>query len=247
MTPSRAVFYIATDADNGRYLREANLSAVSAREHLGLPTILFTDSTEPQPAFDIIHRLPASTVEPWYLRSAGWFNHAVLMLRDFDQLLYLDTDTHVCRDCLDMFDLLDRFDMTIGHSASRDVNASAVDAPAAFTTPQIGVNVFRNTVKMRAFWVHWATLFGAHVDVYGDNDEAPLRDAMWENIHGITWATLPPEYCLRFDFGCWVYGWVRILHGRDGGISTDRRSLTRVAEAINCRFGMRIWRHGIIE
>ena len=244
---SRVVFYIATDADDGRYLREAELSAASVREHLGLPTILFTNVPGGKLEFAVTHQLPASDVEPWYLKSAGWFNYAIDQLRDYDQLLYLDTDTHVCRDCLDMFDLLDRFDMAIGHSASRDVNFSACDAPAAFTTPQIGVNVFNNSPRMRNFWFDWMRMFDDYANIYGDNDEAPLRDAMWDNQQGITWATLPPEYCLRFDFGCWVYGWVRILHGRDGGISTDKKSLTRVAEAINCRFGMRLWRHGIIE
>lgn len=244
---TRAVFYIATAADDGRYLREAALSAASVQEHLPLPTILFTDIAFASPHFDQIHRLPPSDIEPWYLKSAGWFNYAISELRDYDQLLYLDTDTHVCRDCMDMFDLLERFDMAIGHSASRDVNVSIYDTPPALTTPQIGVNIFRNSQRMRFFWANWLQFYKENAVTYGDNDEAPLRDAMWENGQGITWATLPPEYCLRFDFGCWVYGWVRILHGRDGGISTDRRSLARVADAINCRFGMRQWRHGIIE
>jgi len=244
---TRAVFYIATDADDGRYLREATLSAASMREQLGLPTILFTNVSGSKLEFATTKQLPASNVEPWYLKSAGWFNYAIDQLQDYDQLLYLDTDTHVCRDCLDMFDLLDRFDMAIGHSASRDVNVSVFDTPPAFTTPQIGVNVFNNSQQMHDFWERWLWLFKEHADIYGNNDEAPLRDAMWQNVQNIAWATLPPEYCLRFDFSCWIYGWVRILHGRDGGISTDRASLVRVAEAINCRFGMRLWRHGIIE
>jgi hypothetical protein len=63
----------------------------------------------------------------------------------------------------------------------------------------------------------------------------------------VRWLTLPPEYNLRFDFGAWVVGQVRILHGRIGGISTDRVDPQAVCDEINQHRKMRVWNHGLAK
>ena len=245
---SRAVFYIVSSDDDGRYVREAQRSAKSVHTHLKLPAHLFLSGTtkEGLSEFDHIHSLPKRQTKFWYLDSTRFFVQAVKDLENYDQLLYLDVDTYICCPCLDLFQVLDQFDLAMGQSPQRDAIASVVGAPPAFTTMSIGVNVFRNTEKVRAFLEDWLARYEAHAAFYDDNDQAPLRDALYEN-DGIRWLTLPPEYNLRFDFGAWVVGQVRILHGRIGGISTDRVDPQAVCDEINAHRRMRIWNHGLTK
>ena len=242
----RAVFYIASSDDDGRYVREAQRSAKSVERHLCLPTHLFLsgETSEDLSPFTRVHKLPERKKKFWYLDSTHFFVQAVEELKDFDQLLYLDVDTYICCPCLDIFQVLDQFDIAMGQSPQRDAIASVVGAPPAFTTMSIGVNVFRNNERVRLFLQDWLNRYERHADFYDDNDQAPLRDALYEN-ESIRWLTLPPEYNLRFDFGAWVVGQVRILHGRIGGISTDRVDPQAVCDEINSHRRMRIWNHGL--
>ena len=246
---TRAAFWIVGENDQGRYIVEAANSAESVKRVLGLPTFLFTDHPKPPKGlpFDAIHHLPEQQGPFWYLDQVRYFNRAVAVLADFEELLYLDVDTYVAWPCLNLFDVLRQFDFAAGQSASRDAVESALDVPESFCTPQVGVNPFRNTERVRQFLADWLAMYEAHVARYDNNDEAALRDTLWLNEAGIRFCTLAPEFALRFDFGCWVKGWARILHGRVAGISSNREPLGPVAEAINSTGRMRLWNHGLIE
>jgi hypothetical protein len=87
-------------------------------------------------------------------------------------------------------------------------------------------------------------LYEKHWRIYDNNDEAPMRDALY-TYPDLRHAPLAPEYGLRFDFGAWVNGRVRILHGREGGISIDRKPLDVTAAEINSDTRMRHWHHGL--
>jgi hypothetical protein len=245
---SRAVFYIVSGDDGGRYVREAQRSARSVKRHLGLPVHLFLsgDTKEDLSPFTHVHPLPKRSAKFWYLDSTRFFVRAVKELAEYDQLLYLDVDTYICCPCLDLFQVLDQYDLAMGQSPQRDAIASVVGAPPAFTTMSIGVNAFRNTGRMRTFLEGWLARYEKHADFYDDNDQAPLRDELYENAL-VRWLTLPPEYNLRFDFGAWVVGQVRILHGRIGGISTDRVDPQAICDEINSHRRMRIWNHGLLK
>jgi len=246
---TRAAFWIVGENDQGRYIVEAANSAESVKRVLGLPTFLFTDHPKPPKGlpFDEIHHLPEQQGPFWYLDQVRYFNRAVAMLADYDELLYLDVDTYVAWPCLNLFDVLRQFDFAAGQSASRDAVESALDVPESFCTPQVGVNPFRNTERVRQFLADWLRMYETHAARYDNNDEAALRDTLWLNEAGIRFCTLAPEFALRFDFGCWVKGWVRILHGRVAGISSNREPLGPVASAINENCRMRLWSHGLIE
>lgn len=246
-TQSRACFWICDNSDGGRYVREAARSADSARQYLALPCHLFLQGQIDQDVsiFDMVYSLPAPRGPFWYLDNCRYFNQAVVQLSDYRQLLYLDVDTHVCCPCLDIFQPLEKFDMLFGLSAQRDAIESALGTPASFTTRQIGVNPFNNSARVRDFLAYWLALYEEHWRIYDNNDEAPMRDALY-SCPDIRVALLPPEYCLRFDFGAWVVGKVRILHGRRGGVSIDRAPLSHVATEINSTTKMRIWNHGLL-
>jgi hypothetical protein len=142
--------------------------------------------------------------------------------------------------------VLDNYDLAVGHSASRDATDSALGTPASFPTFQVGVMLFNNNPTVRALFADWLDYYERYWRIYENNDEAALRDALWAcRGSGVRWMCLAPEYCLRFDFGAWVNGRVRILHGRVGGISTDRVPLDAVAAEINSDTRMRHWHHGL--
>lgn len=241
----RAAFWICSADDGGRYVREAALSARSVEEQLGIDRhlFLFGQTEEDTAAFTVVHAGLWRESRFWYLDSTRAFCSAARELREYDQLLYLDTDTHVCCPCHDLFHLLDQYDMALGQSPQRDAIPSAVGAPPAFTTLSIGVNTFRNTKEVRCFLSGWHSRYVRDQDLYDNNDQAPLRDCLYLDGE-IRWVTLPPEYALRFDFGAWAVGKVRILHGRVDGISTDKRPLDEVCERINASRKMRLWSHG---
>ena len=248
----RAVFYIVNGADNGRFIRECACSAETVKRVLNLPVIVYTTEAAdinrvPCPWFDEVRQLPPMRGPFWYLDSTRYWVQAMRELAEYDQLLYLDVDCFVAWPCMNLFDVLEKHDYALGHSASRDAVESALNVPESFCCPQIGVNVFWNREPMWTFFDDWLALYEEHYARYDENDEMPMRDALWENKAGIRYCTLAPEWCARFDFGGWYKGWVRILHGRHKGISIDREPLGPVAEAINAHCRMRLWSHELIE
>lgn len=243
--PRRAVFYIA-QGDQGRYVMEACRSACSVRENLGVETFLFTPEAVTSTGVDHVIPMPPRKEKLWYLDNVHYFRRAVEVLSfNHEQLLYLDVDTRVCVPCDDLWLLLNQYDLALGHSASRDCVTSAVGCPASFPTFQVGVNLFTVNERTLALFTDWERRYKEHAELYDDNDEAPLRDTLWENRAGIKWMCLAPEYCLRFDFGTWLNGKVRILHGRVGGRSQP--DLKDVADEINSITRMRLWDHGLVQ
>lgn len=248
----RAVFYIASDDDGGRFVCEAHHSMTSVRKNLpGVPAFLFFSgmgSPSDIHGFDDVRRLPLRQYwDMWYLDSTRFFVRAVKELSDFDELLYLDTDTYVASNAMNIFDLLQQYDYAIGQSPQRDCANSTLDPapPESFCTLENGVNVFRNSPLVRQFLEEeWLGRYAALPRRYDNNDNGPLRDALWLNRLGLRWCTLAPEFSLRFDFGAWVVGRVRIMHGRIGGISTNKVPLEDASQKINSITKMRMWHHG---
>jgi hypothetical protein len=238
---AKAVFYITSGQNVTQYTQEARQCAETIKKWLGIKTVLL--STKEVSGFDEFHKLPpAKFKDGWYLNQAWYFNQAVELLKDYDELLYLDTDTYVCRDCSGLWRILENYDMAFGHAAGRGATPTACDVPSEFTTLGIGVNLFRNTDKTRWFFRDWLALFEKHYDVYGETDEGPFRDLLFTNYHDIRYFVLAPEEHCRFAFGVWLNGSVSILHGRAQGFT-----LPQVAEEINRKTSMRMYKPGYGE
>jgi hypothetical protein len=233
----RACFYVVSDD----YVDQAVYSAASVKEQTGLETYLFvTDEAQSHPASDHIIQLPARKHEQWYVDSTRYMNFVINYLSDYDELLYLDCDTYMARPCGEMFCLLEHYDMALGHACGRDVTLSAYKVPPSFTTLAVGVNLFRNNDRIKALFADWQEVYEANYEEYGPSDEGPLRDLLFVNEHDVRVAVLPPEYHCRFGFGVWLFGWARILHGKDS------RPLAEVAADINSQTTMRLWRYGML-
>lgn len=233
----RIAFYIV---GNKSYVPEVEQSAESVKRILGLETHLFIpDKNVTSSVIDHITVLPPQKYNLWYLDSTQYWNMAVNKLLDYDQLLYLDSDTYICRDCSGIWRILDYYDMAMGHSASRGGTPSAIDCPSEFATLGIGANFFNNSPKMRAFFDDWLRMYEEHRDKYENNDEAPFRDLLFVNKRDIKYFVLAPEEHCRFAFGVWLNGSVTILHGRANGFT-----LPQVAEEINRFYSMRFYKPG---
>jgi hypothetical protein len=237
----RAAFYIIGDFHS--YVKEAEVSAKSVAKHLKIDTHLFAtknvlEAMGTNPIFTRTIELPGRKYPGWYRNQVWYLNIAIEHLKHYGQLLYLDTDTFVCRDCSGIWDILNNYDMAQGHAAGRGGTPTAVDCPSEFCTLGVGVNFFNNSLRIKDFFREWLKQYNEHYDVYGETDEGPFRDLLYLNEQDIRFYVLAPEEHCRFGFGVWVNGSVSILHGR-----VDQ-PLAEVAEEINKVKTMRLYRWG---
>lgn len=115
----------------------------------------------------------------------------------FERTLYLDTDTRVVCDLIDVFNLLDQFDVALAHAHKRELEKKQkpvkISLPKAF--PQFNSGVFfykKNEKTLQAFkqWQEW------FYESKLPTDQNTLREILWASDLRI--ATLPPEYNVRF-------------------------------------------------
>jgi hypothetical protein len=230
---NNAVFYIAKGM---KYIREAEQSADSLRRLMpDIPIFLFS--------FDGIstvkQTIPLKYDEGinWYENSIRAFGTVLEVLQEYDSLVYLDTDTYVCQPFYEAFALLKRFELIATHAPGRATCGTVMDFdfPADF---HVGFLGFRNSSAIVSLFEAWLSFYNEHQAVYGDNDQGPLRDAIW--YEGTNTYILPPEYCFRFRFGGFACGLVKVLHGRADNLGA-------VAWAVNKETKMRTFDKGTLR
>lgn len=159
----------------------------------------------------------------------------------FYDTLFFDVDTFVCSPVWELFDLLDRFDISAAHASnrrSRNQGRRSLAMPEPFPEYNTGVVLFRKSLQVLDFFEEWRRLFRADCDRYGDLDEnrptdqPSFREALYASRLHI--ATLAPEYNFRFRHGGFAGSPVRILHGRDENVAN-------VASLVNGVYGRRVF------
>lgn len=237
-TINRAAFWVLSGS---RFVAEATQSAASVARHMpDLARILFVADGRPADLapFTHVHDLPARQDDLWYVDCSRYVAYAVEQLRKYDQLLYLDADTYACRPFPELFRLLEKFDIAAAHNPGCEPTGSVYNLPHSFPEPNIGVIPFRNTGKLLNFWRDVAERHAHHRDVYGNNDQGPFRDALWDNVFGIQLVTFPHEFNCRITVGAAVSEPVRILHAH----LADPEA---VAELANSRVGVRMVHYAV--
>jgi len=242
-----AAFWIAAGEP---YLREAVKSAQSLRRHMpDVVRVLLTQNMylgsyiRDTAAFnEVIGMVNPEPDEPWYPFSIACFEWAARNLQapllepTPDVLINLDVDTYVIQPFYDLLEVLTRFDVVGTHAPARYTSRTIGPVPEAFCELNLGMLAFRNSDKMRGVLREWARRYEAHKDVYGDNDQASLRETLWRTEDVRIWVA-PPEYHFRFIFGGFARYPVRVLHGR-------AEDIEQVAYRVNKPLGMRIWKKG---
>ena len=227
-----AIFWIATKD----YREEAARSAASvlgaSKSHTWHDFYLATpnapDVGRLRPYTAIID-LPARRHDHWFLDSTRYFFNALAILQSvgYDAAVYLDTDTFVCNDLTPLFRLAEQVDFAGAFAPGRHTRATVLDVPSSFPEINIGVNLFRLRPRLSAdqdptlrFVRAWYDYYAHNVEVYGNNDQASLREVLWLGRTDIRTAVLPPEFNFRFGFGGFLRGPCVVLHGRSDDIES---------------------------
>ncbi len=206
---SKAIIWIASGQ---RYIDEAIVSARSALYHNpNIPRILYTDKLGVYPNFTDVAMLLPRQYDLWFLDCTYHLRSIFDSLPN--KVLLLDTDTYVCDDLTDYFTILDRFNIAGTHAPGRETAPTIKNVPASFPELHIGALAFNKNGIIEKLFNLWLKFYQDNQDVYKENDQAPLRDALW-HYQGASVYAMPPEFCFRFPFGGQLRGKVKVLHGR---------------------------------
>lgn len=154
----------------------------------GLAVDLFTDLPDAPgvDGFDQVHPVPGAHPRV----KLGCFSRA-----RFDRVLFLDCDTLVLAPFGDLFDLADRFPLSLAHDVRRRmdlIREGGLETPYAFPQMNSGVMLYRNDAGMAAFFAEWKRRYE---ESGGERDQPVLKDLLWES--DLRFYVLPPEFNLR--------------------------------------------------
>jgi hypothetical protein len=235
-----AVVYVVSDD----YCQDAVESRDSVKRHNpDMPCILVTNAKRGIPnGYDRVIQVPPRQYDMWYLDCTIWTNLALNALYDdYDSLLILDSDTYVDAPLDDMLELSNRFDLCAVHESNRQTCDTFKPIPDSFPEINIGVILVSTNERVRILFRDWMELYLAHSDVYQNNDQGPLREALWNN-KDINLYIMPEEFNARWGFGVTVVSRVRILHSRSCG--SEPYTNARAAREMNSVGGRRLFRPG---
>lgn len=226
-------------AKGNNYVAEATRSMQSFKAHHSNTKCILCGFDKPNISilFDrvIMHSYDES--KPFYFNLVSLYP---TLLDIADTIFLFDTDTYTCMPFIDeILTVLTRFDFLGAHAPGRRTANSYYNLPDAFPEINIGFNAFNSNTSVLELFLLWKKNYVAHIEThYYNNDQAPLRDALW-NWSG-KFYVLPPEYNFRFGFGGQVRGSVRLLHGRSSNIA-------QLAQQINSSNSIRTYNRGELQ
>lgn len=210
------VLYIATGE---QYIREAVQSALSLEKNTsGYPTKLVANKNPPDGIFDSIQ----------IVESQEGFEDKIRHLRQtpYDRTVFLDSDTYVCGQIADLFELLEHYPLAAAHAPGRrPVSQEAV--PKCFPEFNTGVLCYRSSDSVYNIFTQWLNEYEQE-RLTSLNDQPAFRRTLYGT--DIKMATLPSEYNCRTIWPGYVDGPVRILHGRHHDPSTIAEKLNKSTE-----------------
>lgn len=195
------VLYIAV---GDRYVEAAARSAASLRALMPeCKVALATDGDVPD-TFDM--KVDVAPGDGYRAKILG------MIESPFKRTIMLDVDTFVVADLVEVFTLLDRFDMALAHAPNR-VTLPLGDVPSSYPEFNTGVIAFRrNAVTdrvLRAWLVEYDAL--QHHDPPSKDQPSFRRVAYHDSDLRV--AALIPEYNQRFTMGGYFNQHPHILHG----------------------------------
>ena len=209
---SKGIIYIASGT---KYIEEACYSAASLKKWLpNISITLFSDQECSSPHFEKV--VVFSELGDWTKDKKS--PKVVYMYESpYDYTLYLDTDTYICDDISDVFELLEYYDIALVHAELRVGKQKHKQIPDSFPEMNSGVIAFRKSPEVQKVFSQWLEFYKedrAAWKIWYCPDQPSLRAALYGSPLKI--ATLPPEYNCRFIYPVYVDGKVKILHGHYG-------------------------------
>jgi len=156
----------------------------------------------------------------------------------YEKSIFLDTDTIICDDLSDLYNMLDRVDIALCHEPMRTWGHEFPNLPDSFPMLNTGVIAFKKSSQINQLFHNWRI---AHeiLDNKKENnprlfytDQNSFRYALY-NESSIRYSILPPEYNCRVSVG-YIAGKVKVIHAH-----TDLHKVERI---INASCGERL--HG---
>lgn len=227
MDYSQGIIYTAIGS---KYVQEAQISARSVKKFLPkVKIIIFTDSPPlDKGVFDQIIKIDNLHPKPHINKLISMMNSP------FQDTLFLDTDTFICGDISELFDLLNHFDIAMTHDRRYyDDFPKDTGIPDAFREFNQGVIIFRKSIKLQKIFeesLKWTEIHFTQVGEY-KGDQPPLRIALY--LSDIRIATLTHEFNCRYHSFGYLNGEVKILHGRIPGEDFTEINLNTIALKIN--------------
>jgi hypothetical protein len=191
----KGYFYIAYGE---AFTKEALLSIESLRRFTDLPIAVYTDQK----------KIVEGKAEALNINLVGEIvaNHLRAKVDYMDRspfvkTVFLDTDTVIVRNCDDMFDLLDRFDIAIvnDYARKREKYSKIVpeysEIPYAFSEANSGVIAFNSSTRSDTFFKMWKEYFYQYFRETNGWDQISFRISLWKSnvkIHH-----MPFEYNVR--------------------------------------------------
>jgi hypothetical protein len=220
------VLYLAT---GDKYIQEAIHSARSVKE------------TNPDLSITILTDTPIQTETDCFdnvIRNEGLDHQYGLLQPDmfpYDRTLFLDTDTYICENISDLFNLLNDFDLAVTHSPGRPELDDRHDhflngeIPDSFPLYNSGVIAYADNKRVQEVFTKWNQLYEQYSHFEGMEWNQPsFRAALY--MSDVDLVTLHKEYNCRFPYPNGVTGDVKILHGRVGD---EVKYVKEVADRIN--------------
>src|ERR1700761_2704968 len=134
---------IVYSCSGGPYVAEALRSARSSIRHNALPHVLFASvDVAPEPGLQVARFLPSPN--PYVDKIAN------MRRSPFQRTIYLDTDTFVVDQIVDVLALLDRYDIVAAHAPGYRGLADP-EVPRAFYELNTGVLAWRASERLHAF------------------------------------------------------------------------------------------------
>ena len=180
------------------FTKEALMSIQSLRRFTDLPIAVYTDKKS----------LVESKSEELNINLIGEIvaNHLRAKVDYMDQspfvnTVFLDTDTVIVRNCDDMFDLLERFDVAIvnDYARKREKYSKIVpeygNIPYSFSEANSGVIAFNSSTRTQTFLKMWKEYFYQYFRETNGWDQISFRISLWKGnvkIHH-----MPFEYNVR--------------------------------------------------
>ena len=212
--------YVATGR---RFKEEANVSCASLKKHMPDSHVtVFVDDEDglQEGIYDQVIKIDTPNYS-FYDKIHAFLN------TPYQKTVYIDTDTFVCDQVADLFEILDRFDV----AAVRDHwSLEKQDCPRCFDDFNTGLVAFCNKPTVIEAIRSWEAIYRYQIEnkVDVDHDQPAFRSAIYKH-HDVTVYVLPKNYNLRLTSPIFLgYGFFpKILHGRSPDFPSIVRKLSK--------------------
>jgi len=232
--PTRGVIYVATGE---QYISEAITSATSLKNHMkAIDIVLYSNNSNINAdCFDEVKT---------FNETRGDYGDSIITpdMLQFDRTIFLDTDTYVCSDISELFELLNRFDIAASHNPGSRITRSnnivpAEGVPQAFPLYNTGVIALRNNAAVNNLLQKWMEVYNVKSSQSNSKLNQPaFRQAVYHSDVEI--ATLPSEYNCRIKYSGtagFLADEAKIIHGRHS------KDLSEIAKILNKDTGVRVF------